>query len=92
MKAAKKTNSVPGDIPKTILKEFLPELATPITAIIKQAAESHTWPEVYKKEFHLALKKTPCPESEDEIRGLGLTAWASKQLVRFVLDWIWPYI
>ena len=92
MKAAKKTDSVPGDIPKTILKEFLPELATPITSIIKQAVESHTWPEVYKKEFHLPIKKSPFPESEDDIRGIGLTAWASKQLERFVLDWIWPYI
>ena len=92
MKAAKKTDSVPGDIPKTILKEFLPEIATPVTSIIKQAVETHTWPELYKKEFHLPIKKQPSPESEGDIRGIGLTAWVSKQLEKFVLDWIWPYI
>ena len=32
MKGAKKTDSVPGDIPSSILREFLPELATPVTA------------------------------------------------------------
>ena len=49
MKEAKKTDSVPGDIPATILKEFLPEFATPVTAILKQAVETHTWPDIYNK-------------------------------------------
>ena len=49
MKAAKKTDSVPGDIPASILKEFLPELAAPVTAILKQAVETHTRPDHYKK-------------------------------------------
>jgi hypothetical protein len=41
MKSAKKTDTVPGDIPAPILKEFLPELAAPITAIIqRRGAES----------------------------------------------------
>ena len=92
MKEAKKTDSVPGDIPATILKEFLPEFATPVTAILKQAVETHTWPDVYKKEYHLPLKKVPIPQTEDDIRGIGLTAWVSKQLERFVLNWIWPFI
>ena len=42
MKASKKTDSVPSDIPATILKEFLPEFTTPITAILKDAVENHT--------------------------------------------------
>ena len=76
MKAAKKTDSVPGDIPKTILKEFLQELATPVTTIIKQAVKSHTWPKVYKKEIYLPIKKTPSPESKDDICGIGhLNSW-----------------
>ena len=44
MKSAKRTDSVPGDIPCDILKEFLPEFTTPITAIIKEAVQTHTWP------------------------------------------------
>ena len=53
MKTAKKTDSVPGDIPASILQEFLPEFANPITAILKQAVETHTWPANYKKEYHV---------------------------------------
>ena len=92
MKSAKITDSVPGDIPAVILKEFLPELATPVAAIIKESVQTHTWPSIYKREYHLPLKKIPSPETEDDVRGIGLTAWASKQLERLVLDWIWPYI
>ena len=50
MKASKKMDSVPGDIPAPILKEFLPEFAAPVTAIIKDAIENHSWPTIYKKE------------------------------------------
>ena len=92
MKAAKKTDTVPGDIPASILKEFLPEFSTPITAILKHSVETHTWPETYKKEYHIPLKKIPVPQTEDDVRGIGLTNWVSKQLERLVLDWIWPYI
>ena len=92
MKLSKKTDSVPGDVPSDILKEFLPEFATPIAAIIKEAVQTHTWPAVYKKEYHIPLKKVPSPENKDDIRGIGLTSWVSKQLERFVLNWIWPFI
>ena len=92
MKSAKKTDSVPGDIPVAILKEFLPELAFPVTAILKEAVTHHSWPEDFKKEYHLPLKKIPLPESEGDLRGIGMTNWASKQLERLVLNWIWPYI
>ena len=92
MKAAKITDSVPGDIPAAILKEFLPEFTTPITAIIKEAIETHTWPESFKKEYHVPIKKIPSPQSEDDVRGIGLTSWVSKQLERVVLKWIWPYL
>ena len=68
MKASKKTDSVPGDIPKTVLQEFLPEFASPVTAILWESVQSHTWPDVYKKEYHLPLKKVPEPETEDHLR------------------------
>ena len=92
MVKAKKTDTVPGDIPARILKEFLPEFVLPVTAIIREAISSHTWPDVYKKEFHLPLKKCPVPQSEDDLRGIGLTSFINKQLERFLLNWIWPYI
>ena len=92
MLKAKKTDSVPGDIPATVLKEFLPEFATPVTAILRQAVLTHTWPEIYRKEYHIPLKKIPLPQNEDDIRGIGLTSWVSKQLERLVLNWIWPFL
>ena len=78
MKAAKKTESVPGDIPAALLQEFMPEFASPITAILKESVQSHLWPDIYKKEFHVPLKKIPSPQTEDDLRGIGLTSWISK--------------
>ena len=92
MKASKKTDSVPGDIPSSILKEFLPEFASPVTSILREAVRTHEWPSVNKLEYHLPLKKVPSPMTEDDIRGIGLTSWVSKQLERQVLNWIWPVI
>ena len=92
MEQAKKTDTVPGDVPASILKEFLPEFATPVTAILKEAVRSHEWPDPYKKEYHVPIKKIPTPMTEDDIRGIGLTPWVSKQLERLVLNWIWPHI
>ena len=85
MKEAKKTDSVPGDIPAPILKEFLPEFVTLITAMT-----THEWPSTWKKEYHIPIKKVPVQKSEDDVRGIGLTNWVSKQLERLLLSWIWP--
>ena len=92
MKAAKNTDSIPDDILATILKEFLPEFAFPVTSILQEAVENHTWPADFKKEYHLSLKKTPIPASEDELRGIVMSALVSKQLERLVLNRIWPYL
>ena len=86
------TDSVPGDVPASILKDFLPEFTTPITSILREAVRSHEWPAAYKLEYHIPLKKIPTPLTEDDLRGIGLTSWVSKQLERLVLNWIWPYV
>ena len=88
MKAWKKIDSVPGDVPIAILKEFLPEFAFAVTCILKEAVSSTIWPDEFKREYHLPLKKIPIPKSEDDVRGIGLTSWISKQLERLVLNWI----
>ena len=77
LKKGKKTCSVPGDIPIKILNEFLPELTAPVAAIYREAVASHTWPKSFKKEFHLPINKVPIPQSEDELRNLGLTPFFS---------------
>ena len=55
------------DIPIKILNEFLPELTTPVVAIYtyREAIATHTWPQPYKKEDHLPIKKVLLPKSED---------------------------
>jgi hypothetical protein len=83
---------VPGDIPTKILEEFLPEFTTPIAAIYRESVASHTWPKSYKKEYHLPINKVPQPQSEDDLRNLGLTPFLSKRLEWFLIQWIWPYI
>ena len=92
LKKGKKTCSVPGDIPVKILDEFLPELTAPIAAIFRESIATHTWPDAYKKEFHLPINKIPQPQSEDDLRNLGLTPFISKRLEWFLIKWIWPYV
>ena len=92
LRKGKKTCSVPGVIPIKILDNFLPELTTPIAAIYREAINTHTWPQSYKMEYHLPIIKVPNPESEDDLRNLGLTPFFSKRLEWFLIEWIWPFI
>ena len=92
LKSAKKTASTPLDLPLNILTEFLPEIVAPVAAIYREAISSHVWPQCYKKEWHLPIKKKQEPKSEDDLRTLGLTAFFSKRLEAFLIKWIWPYI
>ena len=92
LKKGKKTCSVPGDIPKKLLSEFLPEFTAPVAAIYREAVATHTWPKSFKKEYHLPINKVPQPKSEDDLRNLGLTPFLSKRLEWFLIQWIWPYI
>ena len=92
LKKGKKTCSVPGDVPVKLLNEFLPELTAPVAAIYREALASHSWPTSYKKEYHIPISKVPSPQSEDDLRNLGLTPFFSKRLEWLLIQWIWPYI
>ena len=83
---------MPGDIPVKLLEKFLPELTAPVAALYRAAIETHTWPTSYKKEYHLPINKITQPQSEDDLRNLGLTPFFSKRLEWFLIQWIWPYI
>ena len=88
----KKTFSVPGDIPTDILDEFLPEFCTPITAIINKSFANHQWPSNFKKEFGVPINKIPVPETEDDLRSIGLTPYLSKRMEKLLIKWIWKYL
>ena len=55
MRAAKKTDLVPGDIPAAILKESLHEFA----AIIKEAISTNTWHNIINWPALLAARSFP---------------------------------
>ena len=92
LSSGKKTDSVPGDIPTDILEEFLPELCTPITKIINSSFSSHQWPTNFKKEYGVPINKVPVPESEDDLRSIGLTPFLSKRMEKLLIKWIWRYL
>ena len=40
----------------------------------------------------MPINKVPVPQSEDDLRNLGLTPFFSKRLEWILIKWIWPYI
>ena len=73
LKAKKTKSGVPDDMPKIIHKEFGPELSIPLSRIYNKIIKTGQWPEGWKVEFGLTLKKTPQPKSEDDMRLISLT-------------------
>ena len=70
-----KKPGVPGDMPSPIIKEFAPELATPVSKIISNIVNSCKWPSQWKMEYVTAIGKIPVPETEDDLRPISLTAF-----------------
>ena len=63
--AKKPKGGVPGDLPKKILNEFAPELATPATKIFQNMVRKQQWPKQWKKEYGIPLQKVKNPVNED---------------------------
>ena len=87
---------VPGDIPRKLFSEFGPELATPICMIFNNIAKSAKqgpakWPSTWKLEYGTPLQKIPEPISEEDLRVISLTAFFSKVMEKFVVDWLMIY-
>ena len=90
---SKKPNSlVPGDLPVRLVKEFLPELATPVTNIYNRITATAEYPRQWVVEYQLAIPKVYPPLSEDDTRNIASTSYLSKQYESFIGDWIFPYI
>ena len=85
LKGAKKTFSVPGDIPPKILSEMLPAFMKPINNIIQSAIQSEVYPTTLKIEWILPLPKVYPPSGYDELRPLSLTQTTSKMIKLFML-------
>ena len=93
IKKAKKTKSgVPGDLPKILHKEFGPELSVPLGKIYNNMIQTGQWPDSWKVEYGLPLKKTSNPTNEDQLRIISLTPFFSKVFERFVISWLLEYL
>ena len=68
IRKAKKTKSgVPGELPKVMYTEFGPELSVPLSKIYNNIVAKGQWPDNWKVEHGLPLKKKPIPQNEDDI-------------------------
>ena len=98
IKSANKPKSgVPGDIPRRLVTEFGPELSTPTCMIYNNIIQSARqgpakWPASWKLEYGTPIQKKDNPETEDDLRIISLTAFFSKVMERFVVDWLMKYI
>ena len=93
IRSAKKPKScLPGDLPKNIIQEFTPELASPVKIILENIFKTGEWPSHWKLEHVIPIGKVPVPESEDDLRPISLTPFFSKVAEHFVVKWLLDYI
>ena len=93
LKKSKKANSIiPGDLPVKLVKEFSPELATPMTTIFNRITETAVYPRQWVIEYQTVIPKVQPPLSEDETRNIASTAFFSNVYEAFIGDWIFPFI
>ena len=90
--ATKPKSGVPGDLPRPITMEFLPELAGPLCKIVNNIIQSHHWPEQWRTEWVTPIGKISSPESEDDLRPISLTSFQSKVTEKIIVDYLLKYI
>ena len=93
IKRSKKPRStVPGDLPRRIIQEFGPELATPAGKIFRNIARTGHWPKQWRTEYGTPLQKQKCPVDENDLRIISLTNYFSKQFEQFVITWLLEFV
>ena len=85
-KANKPNSTVPGDLPVKLVKEFLPELAVPITRIYNKITQTAEYPHQWVTKYQLAIPKVYPALSEDKTRNIASTSFFSKQYESFIGD------
>ena len=88
----KPRSSVPGDLPRRIVREFSPELATPASRIFQNIVRTGHWPKQWRTEYGTPLPKIKNPSSENDLRIISLTNYFSKQFEQFVVVWLLQYV
>ena len=91
-KTKKPRSQVPGDLPRRIVQEFSPELATPASIIFRNIIKSGHWPKSWKVEYGTPLQKENNPVTEEQLRIISLTNFLSKVMEQFVITWLMEYV
>ena len=91
-RSKKPRSSVQGDLPRRIVQEFGPELATPAGKIFRNIVQTGHWPKQWRLEYGTPLQKQKNPVSEDHLRIISLTNYLSKQMEQFVIGWLLEYV
>ena len=91
-KSKKPRSSVPGDLPRRIIQEFGPELATPAGKIFRNIVKTGHWPKPWRIEYGTPLKKETNPITEDQLRIISLTSYFSKVFEQYVVIWLLEFV
>ena len=93
IKAAKKPNSsVPGDLPKQVVKEFAVELSLPVTVIFNAITRTAEYPRQWVVEYQTPIPKLYPPLSVDDLRNISGTTFFSKLYESCLSDWLMPIV
>ena len=84
----KNKGGVPGDLPASLVSEFAPELAKPLSIIFNKIIETGKWPTQWKTEHGIPLQKINNPKNEDDVRVISLTPFFSKVMEKFIIEWL----
>ena len=75
-----------GDLPKSIIQEFAPELATPFCDIINCSLKSNIFPDAYKKAEIIPIPKVNPPLSLSDLRPISKTPIGGKMIEKVLVS------
>ena len=91
-KVKKSISGSNGDLPKCLVNEFSQELSEPLSIIYNNITASGHWPQSWKTEYGLALKKVTQPISEGDLMIISLSSIYSEIYEKFVMHWLLEYL
>ena len=94
VKLKKPNSSVPGDVPRELIKDNSFEYAKPAAAIFNKIVQSAEWPRQWVVEHITVIPKsrTDPPQCEDDLRNIAKTSWMSKLCEALLGDFLLPVI
>ena len=78
------SSTVPGDLPKVLVKKVHKVLAIPLTKIYNRCLANTAWPRLWKNEVVVPIPKVQTPASYNDIRPISMTPLWSKVMESFV--------